>query len=183
MTYQFQCPQGHLLEGDPSQAGQQCNCPTCGMLFIIPPPPEVSPSSNNPFAPTMPDPMQQAMPNVGPQTGAAPSVVPNMGGPAGSVTEDPLASSNEPRLLHIPCPNGHELETPQDMLDQEVLCPHCGVQFCLRMLDSVEHKRKRREELERREAKAGNLWLNWAVVIGVVVVISIITMIVMSTST
>src|SRR5436190_10096813 len=38
MSFQFQCPQGHLLEGDPSQAGQTCNCPTCGMLFIIPAP-------------------------------------------------------------------------------------------------------------------------------------------------
>ena len=38
MPFQFQCPQGHLLEGDKSQAGQQCHCPTCGMLFIIPQP-------------------------------------------------------------------------------------------------------------------------------------------------
>src|SRR2546426_1104931 len=38
MSFQFQCPQGHLLEGDPSQAGQAVNCPTCGMLFIIPAP-------------------------------------------------------------------------------------------------------------------------------------------------
>src|SRR5688572_6236857 len=38
MPFQFQCPQGHLLEGEPNHAGQQCNCPMCGMLFIIPAP-------------------------------------------------------------------------------------------------------------------------------------------------
>jgi hypothetical protein len=181
MTYQFQCPQGHLLEGEPAQAGQQCNCPTCGMLFIIPPAPEVAAApAHNPFEPAASDPPQPAMPNFGAPGVAPGEPAPNIGGAAADVTEDPLASSSEPELLHIPCPNGHELETPLDMLDQEVLCPHCGVQFCLRMQDSVEHKRNRRLEIERREAKAGKLWLNWAVGIGVMVLLAIIGMIAMS---
>jgi hypothetical protein len=182
MTYQFQCPQGHLLEGEPSQAGQQCNCPTCGMLFIIPPSPEITTmpaAAHNPFAPAAADPLQATLPNIGP--GAAPAeAIPNLGGPTADVTGDPLARSDEPEFLHIPCPNGHELETPFDMLEQDVLCPHCGAQFRLRMKDSVEHKRKRKDEVQRRENKAGKVWLNWAVVIGVLVLISIIGMIAMS---
>src|SRR5690349_1780314 len=46
----------------------------------------------------------------------------------------------EPELLHIPCPNGHELEVPPDMIDTEVLCPQCNVQFRLRAKDSIEHR-------------------------------------------
>ena len=38
MTFHFQCPYGHLLAGEESQAGQQCMCPVCTTLFIIPAP-------------------------------------------------------------------------------------------------------------------------------------------------
>jgi hypothetical protein len=36
MPFQFLCPQGHLLEGIESQMGQQCQCPVCGMMFLVP---------------------------------------------------------------------------------------------------------------------------------------------------
>ena len=36
MPMQFLCPQGHLLAGEPSQAGQPCKCPYCGIEFVIP---------------------------------------------------------------------------------------------------------------------------------------------------
>ena len=39
MTFQFQCPEGHLLEGDESQAHEQIHCPQCGLLFVVPAPP------------------------------------------------------------------------------------------------------------------------------------------------
>lgn len=35
-TLQFLCPQGHLLETQTSQMGQQSQCPMCGMVFGIP---------------------------------------------------------------------------------------------------------------------------------------------------
>ncbi|MBI1902882.1 MAG: hypothetical protein HYS13_17430 [Planctomycetia bacterium] len=38
MPFQFYCPQGHLLVGEPFQAGQPCRCPMCGMTFVIPQP-------------------------------------------------------------------------------------------------------------------------------------------------
>ena len=64
------------------------------------------------------------------------------------------------------------------MLGQDVLCPHCHVQFHLREKDSVEYKQRRREELELKDAKAGNAWLNWSIVIAVLVVLFIVGLIV-----
>src|SRR6185295_8589581 len=36
MTFQFLCPQGHLLQGEEAHMGMQCQCPQCGTAFIIP---------------------------------------------------------------------------------------------------------------------------------------------------
>lgn len=44
MPFQFQCPNDHLLEGEPSQAGQAIPCPVCGVLFLIPEPVEAEPA-------------------------------------------------------------------------------------------------------------------------------------------
>lgn len=154
MSFQFQCPQGHLLEGDESQAGQPVNCPVCQMLFLIPAP--VAGPAHEP-APAE----------------AAPAEEPRRPGPvfdAGTVTRPP-------DLLHIPCPKGHELEVPRDMLGQEVLCPQCESQFQLRERDSVEFKRKRDEEQARRDLRVGNAWLNWAIIIAVLVVLGLIILI------
>lgn len=168
MAFQFQCPQGHLLSGDESQAGQQCHCPTCGMLFIIP----------QPIGP----------PAGGFETGsrfaglaaAGPSDAPplNFGGPTAAATLAPMAATEE--LLHIPCPNGHELETPVDMLDQDVLCPQCDVQFRLRRKDSVEYKKRKELEEKIRLEKLGSLWLTWAIVAVVVVVLGLAGLIIAS---
>jgi hypothetical protein len=38
MSFQFRCPQGHILQGDLSQVGQLFQCPMCGSSFLIPPP-------------------------------------------------------------------------------------------------------------------------------------------------
>lgn len=73
-----------------------------------------------------------------------------------------------PVILHIPCPScKKELETPPDMLDLDVMCPHCDTQFHLRERDSVEHKRKRQEQVEQREFAAGRKWLSWAIAIAI----------------
>lgn len=164
MAFQFQCPQGHLLEGDEAQAGQTCQCPMCGMAFIIPAPltaPEPA------WSPAAPSPTPEApFPQFGP---GAPS-----SSPAAPAVEE------APKLLHIPCPKGHELEVPPEMLNEEVLCPHCGEQFRLKERDSVEYKRKRQEEEERRVARAGKLWFNWAIVIAIGVVLFLVFLIAIS---
>ena len=179
MSFQFQCPQGHLLEGDPSQAGQQCVCPTCGMLFIIPAPIYTPTADAAPWAGVpgaQPSPwaamaatQETAQPGYNPQAASQPAAAP--------VEEKPP----EPELLHIPCPNGHELETPVDMLDQDVLCPQCQAQFTLRRRDSVEFKKKKEEEDRIREAKANTLALNAAIIAAVLVGLLLIGLVVMAT--
>jgi hypothetical protein len=72
------------------------------------------------------------------------------------------------------------LETPVEMLDQDVMCPHCQAQFRLRRQDSVEHKRRRKQELEIREHKTGSAWFNWAIVVVVLVVIFLLVLILSS---
>ena len=93
-------------------------------------------------------------------------------------TAGPAASpTKQEEFLHIRCPNGHELEVPTEMLEQEALCPTCQVQFRLRAKDSVEHKRRQQEAYERRQYKLGQAWLNWSVGIAVVVVLGLLTLI------
>jgi hypothetical protein len=218
MPFQITCPNGHLLLAEPQQAGQQCQCPTCGIMFLIPAPPAQAAPMAMPAAPS-PVPMATA-PAAFPPTaapappGAAPDVFPPAAGPpdvepapsdadraasafepaadisfgprfpdvstpgaAGKVAFDPTGQVAGPQMLHIPCPDGHMLETPPEMVGEEVICPHCGRQFTLREKDSVEHKRKKKEERERRDIRAGKRWFTWAVVICAVVVIGLILMI------
>ncbi len=69
MAFQFLCPHGHLLQGDESQAGQQCQCPYCGSLFIVPPPvsaPAPAPGPGWPGGSAAPGPQFQAGPQYGP---------------------------------------------------------------------------------------------------------------------
>src|SRR5437016_1101541 len=137
MSFQFQCPQGHLLEGDPSQAGQTCNCPTCGMLFIIPAPLVAPVAPPVPMAPGFGFPSDQSQSRFAhleaPVAAADPAAILPPGAeqtaaPAETAVAEEPPPPEEPEILHIPCPNGHELETPVDMLDQDVLCPHCNAQ-------------------------------------------------------
>jgi hypothetical protein len=100
---------------------------------------------------------------------------------AGRSAFDPTGAVAGPQMLHIPCPKGHELETPPEMLGEEVICPHCGTQFTLREKDSVEYKRKRREQQEKRDIRSGKNWLTWAVIIAAAVVIGLILMIAIGT--
>ena len=86
----------------------------------------------------------------------------------------------EPELLHIPCPNGHELETPLDMLEQEVLCPTCNAQFRLRKKNSREYKRKKEETELIKEIKTGNLWFNIAIVAAVLVGLLVVGLVAMT---
>jgi len=89
---------------------------------------------------------------------------------------DSSAALSSIELYHIPCPNGHEIDAPKELLDQPAVCPHCNVRFVLRKEDSRELRAEREKvekrlamEQERRANAAGNLWLVWVVVIGLVV--------------
>lgn len=151
MSFQFECPNGHLLEGTPDQAGQQCHCPTCGMLFLIPEPvaEEVEAEAVGGW-PDVRGRKKRGLGDLAPQG---------------------------PKLLHIPCPNGHELETPPEMLDQEVLCPQCQARFTLRRKNSVEFKREQEEALMIKEQRTGNTFLKVAIVFAVLIGIGVIALI------
>ena len=157
MPFHFQCPNGHLLEAMESQAGDECNCPHCGVLILIP----------------QPEDMESETPDEPPG-----EVIPDVTGKP-KVGSDPIDATkpNDDDLLHIPCPNGHLLDTPRDMLDQEVMCPHCDAQFLLRETDSEEYQRRRAQQLEARDAKIGKLWLNFAIVTGVLVLLGLFLLI------
>ncbi len=224
MAFQFLCPQGHLLQGDESQAGQQCTCPYCQTLFLIPdvpapPAPDAPAPMQGPAGPGVADLNITGQPTasgaVFQQAADAPAEAPQAFDPFQTPNQQdsfPTApaegdaaaftgvhargrfavSGDGPAeldvtgtggsMVHIPCPNGHELETPREMIGQDVMCPHCQAEFRLSMKNSVEYKRQKEETLDRRERQLGKTWLFWAIAMAVVVVSGIIGLIVMVTS-
>jgi DNA-directed RNA polymerase subunit RPC12/RpoP len=179
MAFQFQCPQGHLLQGDEAHMGMQTQCPYCGVAFLIPVievhgmqggyAPQYA---GQPYAPqesyaheaTYEAPqagVRDFLEQVAATDGSAAAAVASSGIDIHAASADP----GEIGCVHIPCPNGHELETPYDMLGQEVLCPHCGAQFRLRNEDSREYQEKQ----ARRDYERGKAWFNWAIGTAIVV--------------
>ena len=179
MAFQFLCPQGHLLQGEEAHVGMQTQCPYCGVLFLIPiieaPTNESadasqieatqSPESTAVEASTFTEPsigdFLAEVASAEPETAA----VETMGIRISTDTRRATVHESAETLLHIPCPNGHELESPCDMLGQEVLCPHCRVQFRLRNEDSREHH----EQLEKLEQQRNKFWFNWAMAAAVII--------------
>lgn len=205
MTFQFLCPQGHLLEGEETQMGQQCDCPMCGMRFIIPTIAGAAPTGQaGGYGAAEYGGGQYADPGYGqagygggyqqPDAGldfSQPSAPfdPFAAAAEAEANYDPMAAvaddavDAEPKILHIPCPAGHELETPPEMIGQDVLCPYCGVQFNLRYKDSLEYKAELAAERERKEHKAGKMWFQWAIIAAVVVLGGLIGMVVYTMQT
>jgi glutaredoxin len=174
MSFQFQCPNGHLLEADESQSGQTCTCPHCSISIVIPASPA---SASQPSTVPTPPPAPEAVsgvPEIYPEFDAG-----NVGRTTKSVTINPDDEAAE-KLLHIPCPKGHILDTPLDMLGEDVLCPHCETQFRLLERNSVEFQRKNELEERRKEARANKFWLNFAIIAAVVFVLGLLIMIIAS---
>ncbi|MDZ7615821.1 MAG: hypothetical protein U1E05_02390 [Patescibacteria group bacterium] len=104
-----------------------------------------------------------------------------MGGttPTNEAPAEAELPAQAPKILHIPCPKGHVLETPEEMIGQDALCPFCNLQFRLRYDESIEYKREQEEEAERRQIRAERAWLNWSIAAAVAVVLSVILMFVL----
>ncbi len=201
MAFQFQCPQGHLLEAEEMDAGKTCQCPYCGLTLAIPVPagrlPQTPPTVT-PFPPSSPasSPVIPAVPSpaiVSTPAGTAsesPPVIGRRRRPALDASQTELNFGEEKKresstvdvtkkeeLFHIPCPNGHELEVPREMLEQTALCPHCNSQFKLRERDSVEAKRKKVIREEQQERQTSNTWLHWIVGISVAVLLFLLALV------
>lgn len=70
MPFQFYCPQGHLLQSDDSQVGQQCMCPYCQSVFLVPEPPRAAPLAFPPsFQQVSAPPAPQDQPRAAPPPG------------------------------------------------------------------------------------------------------------------
>ncbi|MCA9187257.1 MAG: hypothetical protein R3E01_11815 [Pirellulaceae bacterium] len=169
MRFEFRCPQGHLLLGESSHIGQPCQCPICGTSFMTPVP--IATIESPPFVPPPPP---SPLPTIADRPPAAAIGGANLAieplEPDPQSPFNPFAGVSGPRLLSILCPNGHPLETPEEMLNQEAICPHCGTQFLLREVDSLEYQRRQQERIEVDERRIGNFWLTWAAVaLGLVV--------------
>src|SRR5262249_34609611 len=78
-------------------------------------------------------------------------------------------------LVHIPCPNGHELEVPLEMIGHRAACPHCGVQFRLKREDSVEFLHQQ-EIIDRRR---GNTWFQIAIIAASFVVMLLLVIVIL----
>ncbi len=177
MTFQFLCPQGHLLEGEEEHMGMQCQCPQCGTAFIIPTLDQAGAAHGAEAEDIGLQPLDEEIATAPRQRLAATEK------PAPAFDVNELVVSELGRdhggeeLLHIPCPNGHELETPLEMIGQRALCPHCGVEFRLRREKSVEYQRQQ-ELLDRRR---GKFWFQLAVMaagfVGFVLIVMFILMI------
>jgi hypothetical protein len=88
--------------------------------------------------------------------------------------EEPVA----PQVYRIPCPKGHILETPSDMIGQQALCPYCNTQFALRVEDSVEYQEEQAAAKLRREEEINRLWVKWSIRAVIFVVVMFVGMMV-----
>lgn len=166
--------------------GMQCQCPQCGVAFIIPTiersaaAPSLSGSSLD-LAPIEEDRIEDEIaPDL---SGLAPGQSglehlddeyfnsENLG--AASIEINEVVDELGETLLHIPCPNGHVLDVPLDMIGARVACPHCRVEFRLKQEKSIEHLR----EQELIDARRARFWMRLAILAASVVGIALIVMI------
>ncbi len=205
-TNPFAAPQESLFPGEPAPFSPIPNAPpapvqpaapgpiqfasprSLGTPQFAPAPQQFAPAPNQPVAPqpmTAPLP-QQAAPNStlgddllselpAMQTGGDLSMPGGVlpGTPGYDILSQPL-----PDPLHIPCPNGHPLETPHDMLGQHVMCPFCQAQFMLHLESSLEFRRRREAEQDIADARSGQIWMRWAIGFAVVILGGLVALII-----
>ena len=210
MSFQFYCPNGHLLQANENQIGQSCVCPHCQIEIIIPAPAGYTPSTpaTPPSAPPNTPPSQPPVSSFtglnSQNQGANPQAIDslniqrkkkkfNFGASQAAAQEAENAALKPPQKmdigdpdrdnrLHCLCPTGHSLDIDRSMLGQKAMCPYCQKTFVITLERTVEYinKKKRAEELE--EKKMAKFWFQWAIVAIVLAVIFIVVMIVLSVS-
>jgi len=84
-------------------------------------------------------------------------------------------------LLHIPCPQCKKvLETPVEMLHQDVVCPHCQTPFSLHLRDSVEYRKKKERQQRVKERRTNYGWLFGGIAVVALVIIFLVYLIMSS---
>ena len=182
------------MQGEEAHMGMQCQCPQCGVAFIIPTiEPAGEPSGAAPahhsnsldLAPLGDDEPDLEPPAPAADTGGT-GLESLAGLDSGGVFSDEglgdasieiggVVDELGETLLHIPCPNGHVLDVPLDMIGARAMCPHCRAEFRLRREKSIEHLR----EQEIIEARRARFWFKLAIiaagVVGIVLIVMVLT--------
>ncbi len=191
MTFEFYCPQGHRLVGHEAHSGLESLCPLCGIAFVIPfaptddstsldeadgtPAIDPEPATHDPPATTSAEATSAETTSAAAEAPAELAAPPKL--EADSPTEEPQPPP-EPQIWSIPCPKGHVLETPEDMLGQYAMCPQCQVVFKLVKEESLEHRAKADEARRIRDERMGRMWLKTAIVAAIVVAAGVLGMLV-----
>ena len=116
----------------------------------------------------------QGFPGQGPGFGE-----PAYGGGGPSFPPPEPEAKPEPRIFRILCPKGHELQTPEDMLGTQALCPYCNTQMELRYEYSVEYKKQKELEQRIQDEKTGRFWMTVSIWGAVIVGLLFVGMVVM----
>lgn len=85
-------------------------------------------------------------------------------------------TQDEARKIHVNCPAGHTLKVSGDLNGKTVRCPVCKETFKVRFEDSVEFGRRKAKMQQQKEAKAGQVWLAWAILAAVGVLVGLIVL-------
>ena len=134
MAFPFLCPQGHLLQADESQVGQQMQCPYCGSVFLVPQPlPTGAPDPSAPAPPGSSDPGPQAgceqpparTPFFQPPDAGDASSQPAAGAPPEAHTPDFPGIRTEPPPGRAPAaskaPSEFRVRTTADLIERDAL--------------------------------------------------------------
>lgn len=79
--------------------------------------------------------------------------------------------AQELEQFRIPCPNGHVLDVDKEMLGERVQCPVCHAVYDLRLENSLEYIKEKQEEEELEEARLGKIWIQRAIIAGILVLL------------
>ncbi len=156
MTFKFKCPAGHVLEAEPQHAGRACQCPHCGVTMRVPPAPVT---------------VAPVIKIAGKESEYRQARWQNS---TSEPVENPFPVESISDVFHIPCPNGHPLETLPEMLGRWAMCPQCEAKFKLDRKDSVEFREFETQRLERKEAELSRRWLNGTIVAMVLTLLGVV---------
>lgn len=143
MSFEFYCPNGHLLEGDDEQLGTQGRCPICNVMFTFPTTTLVARREKLRHD-------AKVRVDEGKAEAAEPELPP-----------EPIVP--ERRVIQVLCPKGHVLDTPEELLGSEVKCLRCKTRFVPTTERSVAYLRNKHRYETQKGEEQGRFWMGAAV--------------------
>jgi hypothetical protein len=90
-----------------------------------------------------------------------------------ALARNPFPVETLPNSFQIPCPNGHALETPPEMLGKFAMCPHCQAKFKLEREHSWEYLAQQRQRQAERDAQLSRISFHCAIVATVLTLLGV----------